>query len=185
MKRKFLMLSLLISGPKQPGNDLDVYLAPLIEDLKTLWDVGIDVYDSYRKETFNLRAVLMWTISDYSAYGNLSGCTVKGYYACPICGIDTCACWLPHSRKMSYMGHRRFLPLGHLFRKLKKIFNGKQEWNKPPKTLTGEEIFNMVEDIDIKFGKKKAKKRKHDGGGGGDGDENITEKLYKKKSIFF
>ncbi|KAH9717951.1 hypothetical protein KPL71_022033 [Citrus sinensis] len=72
MKRKFLMLSLLISGPKQPGNDLDVYLAPLIEDLKTLWDVGIDVYDSYRKETFNLRAVLMWTISDFPAYGNLS-----------------------------------------------------------------------------------------------------------------
>ena len=185
MKRKFLMLSLLISGPKQPGNDLDVYLAPLIEDLKTLWDVGIDVYDSYRKETFNLRAVLMWTISDFLAYGNLSDCTVKGYYACPICGIDTCACWLPHSRKMSYMGHRRFLPLGHLFRKLKKVFNGKQEWNEPPKTLSGEEIFNMMEDIDIKFGKKKAKKQKHDGGGGGDGDENITEKLYKKKSIFF
>ena len=33
MKRKFMMLSLLISGPKQPGNDLDVYLAPLIDDL--------------------------------------------------------------------------------------------------------------------------------------------------------
>ncbi|XP_024043030.1 uncharacterized protein LOC112099792 [Citrus clementina] len=182
MKRKFLMLSLLISGPKQPGNDLDVYLAPLIEDLKTLWDVGIDVYDSYRKETFNLRAVLMWTISDFPAYGNLSGCTVKGYYACPICGIDTCACWLPHSRKMSYIDHRRFLPLGHLFRKLKKVFNGKQEWNEPPKTLSGEEIFNMVEDIDIKFGKKKAKKQKHDGGGGGDGDENITEKFFVKTS---
>ncbi|XP_052297276.1 uncharacterized protein LOC127902408 [Citrus sinensis] len=183
MKRKFLMLSLLISGPKQPGNDLDVYLAPLIEDLKTLWDVGIDVYDSYRKETFNLRAVLMWTISDFPAYGNLSGCTVKGYYACPICGIDTCACWLPHSRKMSYMGHRRFLPLGHLFRKLKKIFNGKQEWNEPPKTLSGEEIFNMVEDIDIKFGKKKAKKRKHDGGGGGGGGGKTKDGINARKDL--
>ncbi|KAH9801502.1 hypothetical protein KPL71_001060 [Citrus sinensis] len=182
MKRKFLMLSLLISGPKQPGNDLDVYLAPLIEDLKTLWDVGIDVYDSYRKETFNLRAVLMWTISDFPAYRNLSGCTVKGYYACPICGIDTCACWLPHSRKMSYMGHRRFLPLDHLFQKLKKVFNGKQEWNEPPKTLSGEEIFNMVEDIDIKFRKKKAKKRKHDGGGGG-GDPNTLDQLQEELVI--
>ncbi|KAH9743195.1 hypothetical protein KPL70_003219 [Citrus sinensis] len=118
--------------------------------------------------------------SDFPAYGNLSGCAVKGYYACPICGIDTCACWLPHSKKMSYMGHRRFLPLGHLFRKLKKVFNGKQEWNEPPKTLFGEEIFNLVEDIDIKFRKKKAKKWKHDGGGGGDGDENIIEKLEMK-----
>lgn len=84
---------------------------------------------------------------------------------------------------MSYMGHRRFLPLGHLFRKLKKVFNKKQEWNKPPKTLSGEEIFSMVEDIDIKFGKKNAKKRNHDDGGGGDGDENITEKLYKKSQV--
>ena len=53
-----MMLSLLISSPKQPGNDIDVYLAPLIEDLKTLWDVGVDVFDAYRKQTFNLRVVL-------------------------------------------------------------------------------------------------------------------------------
>ena len=54
-----MMLSLLISGPKKPGNDIDVYLQPLIEDLKTLWEVGVDAYDAYKKETFNLRAVLM------------------------------------------------------------------------------------------------------------------------------
>ena len=36
MKRKFMMLSLLISGPRQPGSDIDVYLAPLVDDLKTL-----------------------------------------------------------------------------------------------------------------------------------------------------
>ena len=34
MKRKFVMLTMLISGPKQPGNDIDVFLAPLVEDLK-------------------------------------------------------------------------------------------------------------------------------------------------------
>ncbi|XP_058211648.1 uncharacterized protein LOC131323825 [Rhododendron vialii] len=37
MKRKFMMLSLLISGSAQPGNDIDVFLAPLIDDLKILW----------------------------------------------------------------------------------------------------------------------------------------------------
>ncbi|CAM8940643.1 unnamed protein product [Rhodiola kirilowii] len=36
MKRRYMMLSLLISGPRQPGNDIDVYLAPLIDDLKIL-----------------------------------------------------------------------------------------------------------------------------------------------------
>ena len=36
MKRKFLMMSLLISGPRQPENDIDVYLAPIIENLKIM-----------------------------------------------------------------------------------------------------------------------------------------------------
>ena len=49
----------------------------------------------------------MWTISDFPTYRNLSECTFKEYYACPICEIDTCAYWFPHSQKMSYMGHRR------------------------------------------------------------------------------
>lgn len=45
-----MMLSMLISGPKQPGNDIDVYLTPLIEDLKFLWENGVEVYDGYRKK---------------------------------------------------------------------------------------------------------------------------------------
>jgi len=73
MKRKFMMLTTLISGPKQPGNDIDVYLAPLVDDLKRLWEVGVpNVYDAQRQETFTLKAVLLWTINDYPAYGTLS-----------------------------------------------------------------------------------------------------------------
>ena len=37
MKRKFIMMPVLIPGTKQPGNDIDVYLKPLIEDLPLLW----------------------------------------------------------------------------------------------------------------------------------------------------
>ena len=44
-KRKYMMMSILISGPHQPGNDIDVYLRPLVDDLKTLWNDGIDAYD--------------------------------------------------------------------------------------------------------------------------------------------
>ena len=72
-----MILFLLIFSLKQLGNDVDVYLAHLIEDLKTLWAVGVDVFDAHRKETFNLQAVLMWTIIDFPAYKNLLGCTVK------------------------------------------------------------------------------------------------------------
>ena len=31
-----MMLSMIISGPRQTGNDIDVYLSPLIEDLRLL-----------------------------------------------------------------------------------------------------------------------------------------------------
>ncbi|XP_074301292.1 uncharacterized protein LOC141632667 [Silene latifolia] len=75
MKRKYLMLSLLISGPKEPGNDIDVYLAPLLDDLRTLWDEGIEVFDAYQNSFFNLKAMLLCTISDFPAYGNLCGHT--------------------------------------------------------------------------------------------------------------
>ena len=38
MKRKFTMLTLLISGLNQPGNDIEVYLQLLIADLQILWE---------------------------------------------------------------------------------------------------------------------------------------------------
>ena len=34
MKMSYFMLSLLILGPTSPGNDIDVYLHPLVEELK-------------------------------------------------------------------------------------------------------------------------------------------------------
>ena len=44
MKRKFIMMPVLIPGPKQPGNYIDVYLKPLIDDLLLLWkEEGVHV----------------------------------------------------------------------------------------------------------------------------------------------
>ncbi|XP_056690271.1 uncharacterized protein [Spinacia oleracea] len=100
MKRKYMMLTLLIFGPKQPGNDIDVYLAPLIDDLKILWEKGVKVFDAHQNETFNLRAMLFCTIQDFPAYGNLSGYTVKGKTACPICEDRIKGKWLKNSKKI-------------------------------------------------------------------------------------
>nr|GEX18831.1 hypothetical protein [Tanacetum cinerariifolium] len=39
-------------SPKQPGNDIDVYLEPLIKDMKTLWNTGVElkmVYIGHRR----------------------------------------------------------------------------------------------------------------------------------------
>ncbi|XP_062119426.1 uncharacterized protein LOC133833422 [Humulus lupulus] len=146
------MLTLLISGSKQPGNDIDVYLAPLIDDLKLLWD-GVDCYDSFSKESFILRGLLLWTINDFPAYGNLSGCYVKGYKGCPICGEQTSATRLKFCKKTCYMGHRRFLPAEHYLRNQMKAFNGKQELRGPPPIMTGEEIYEEIRLINNRFGK--------------------------------
>ena len=40
-----LSLSLLIPSPTLPGNDIDMYLQALIEELKELWDVGVKMFD--------------------------------------------------------------------------------------------------------------------------------------------
>jgi len=50
MKHKFLMMLLLISGPRQSGNDIDVYLTPIIEDLKIILEEEIEVFDAYCQE---------------------------------------------------------------------------------------------------------------------------------------
>jgi len=67
----------MISGLKQPGNDINVYLSPLIEDLELMWDESVEVFDKFANETFKLHAMLFCTINDFSAYGNLSGYSVK------------------------------------------------------------------------------------------------------------
>ncbi|XP_039688739.1 uncharacterized protein [Medicago truncatula] len=42
MKQPYLMLSLLIPGPSSPKRNIDVYLEPLIDELKELWERGLE-----------------------------------------------------------------------------------------------------------------------------------------------
>ena len=42
MRKKYLMLTMLISGPKQPGYNITIFLVPLIDDLKPLWEDGVE-----------------------------------------------------------------------------------------------------------------------------------------------
>ncbi|XP_062005727.1 uncharacterized protein LOC133722884 [Rosa rugosa] len=48
-------------GPKSPGNDIDVYLQPLIDELKMLWAEGVPTYDAFKKEVFQMRVALLWS----------------------------------------------------------------------------------------------------------------------------
>ena len=72
-----MMLSMMILSPRKPGNDIDVYPSPLIEDLTKLWDEGVLVFDGFQNETFQMRAILFCTINDFPAYGNLSNTVLR------------------------------------------------------------------------------------------------------------
>ncbi|GLT87935.1 hypothetical protein SLE2022_059850 [Rubroshorea leprosula] len=89
MKQPNLILSLLILGPKSPGNKIDIYMQPLIEELQQLWDAGIETFDASKGERFQLRAALLWTINDSPARAMLSGWSTRGEKACPCCGYIT------------------------------------------------------------------------------------------------
>ena len=69
MKRSSFMLSLLIPGPTSLGNDIDVYLQPL---LKELWDGVVKMFDVSSKKSFQMHATLLWTINDFPTYGDIS-----------------------------------------------------------------------------------------------------------------
>ena len=97
---------MLISGPDGPGDAIDIYLQPLIDELIALWEDGVDTYDASTKTNCELRAALLWMVHDFPAYGNLSGHSTKGRLACPVCQNKTCSLWLSKGKKICYMGHR-------------------------------------------------------------------------------
>ena len=53
------MIHLLIDGPNSPSNNIDVYLKPLIDELKILWTEGVNTYDADSSETFKMRATVL------------------------------------------------------------------------------------------------------------------------------
>ncbi|XP_042466294.1 uncharacterized protein LOC122048843 [Zingiber officinale] len=136
-----------------------------------------------------MKAILMWTINDFPAYGNLAGCATKGKFGCPICGEGISSMWLKYSRKFAYLGHRRFLAPNHPFCQKKKWFDGNKETKGKPRPLNGLEIRNVLKDIENDWGKKKMgkdinntkKKRKER-----DGSKKVQKPVQMwKKSIFF
>ncbi|XP_012829657.1 PREDICTED: uncharacterized protein LOC105950835 [Erythranthe guttata] len=170
MKEPYLMMSLLIPGPRSPGRDIDVYLRPLVDELNELWESGVRTRDAKTGELFPLRAAILWTINDFPAYGDISGHRTKGYYACPRCSVRT-----PSQRlrsKIGYIGHRRYLPHYHPYRKSLK-FNGAAEHRSKP---IDDILFQLKEVETVVLGKHSMdKKRKRPS----------QPSCWTKKSILF
>ncbi|PKA45796.1 hypothetical protein AXF42_Ash018347 [Apostasia shenzhenica] len=205
MKQSSFILSMLIPGEKGPGNDIDVFLQPLIVELKQLW-VGVDAFDCSFKQNFQLRGALLWTINDFPAYASLSGWSTKGRLACPCCGKSTNSRWLKNGGKFCYMGHRRWLDPNHSYRFQKYQFDGMNELDISPISPSGSDVLAQTEHIVCHYGKasKFYKKRLReeiqeiDQGVNNDVPEhdnckqelefmphNEECKAWKKRSIFF
>ena len=168
MKENNFLLTLLIPGPKSPGRNMDVFLRPLVDELKELWTNGIETRDATSNSMFNMRAALLWTINDFPARSSLSGWSGQGYKACPTCNEDTSS--IRVIGKTSYVGHRRFLPSNHRMRKDRE-FDGKVEKRLPPRRFTCLEILEQVNAISERApGKRK---------------RGETENNWRKKSIFY
>ena len=159
-KQSNWLLSMLIPGPKSPGMDIDVYLRPLILELKELWEKGVTTWDAGTRKNFKLHALLLWTINDFPAYAMLSGWSTKGKFACPYCHKDTEYLWLKHGRKHCYMGHRCFLSLDHPWSNNKVGFNNKVKTREAHVPLIGAQVLEQFESFEqVKFGKMIASKK--------------------------
>ena len=85
MKEESIFLSCIVPGRSNPKQRIDVYLQPLIAELKQLWDDGVETFDVSKKQNFIMRVALMWTIGDFPAYSMMSGWSTAGKIACPVC----------------------------------------------------------------------------------------------------
>src|SRR5262249_7218687 len=146
----------------------------MIEELKELWEERIETYDAYSQCNFMMRAAIMWTINDFSAYGNLSRWSTKGKLTCPYCHKFTHSNSLRN--KLCFMGHRRFLPASHSFHRNRIAFDGKVKHRVVPTPLTSDEALMQLQALgEVTFRKSQKRKR----------DRPTNAYNWRKKSIFF
>jgi hypothetical protein len=159
MKRTYIMMSLLIQGPHQPGNNIDVYLRLVVDELNELWTPKkVKVWNEYKKEHFYLRALLFITITDLPVLGCLSRQVKKGYKGCVVCMEDKDGKWMRNNNQMVYMGHRRLVRKDHPYRNNRKSFYGQTDDRSTPRTVTRRDILEKVNSLEVVLGKGKGSK---------------------------
>jgi hypothetical protein len=83
---------------------------------------------------------------------------------------------LKYGNKTCYMGHRKWLPRGHIWRRKGELFDGTEEHRLAPKELSNDELLRQLDHVTgVQFGKGNGTKRKR----------TNDELNWTKKSIFF
>ncbi|XP_076956392.1 uncharacterized protein LOC143631536 [Bidens hawaiensis] len=59
LKEQYLQIHVIIPGPKSPEQNIDVFLQPLVDELKQFFNHGIETYDAHQRTNFQMRVVLL------------------------------------------------------------------------------------------------------------------------------
>jgi hypothetical protein len=179
-KNFFIMLALIIPGKESVRDkNVDVYMAPLIEELQELW-TGIDCLDGSQQnsQTFKLHGILLWTVNDFPAYGLISGQVTKGHRACPVCGPNVATRRSKALKKNVYLGHRRQLPMTHQWRRQSSMFDGQPEMRPPPRRMSGREQLRYANE-------RQEWMRNHGGNQGGQTADPVHEHGVKRRTCLY
>ena len=90
----------MLLGPRSPGMNIDVYLMPLIDELKELWEKGVQTLDEKVKKNFKLHSILLWTINDFPACPYCHKDELKELLGEVLWTINDFTFWLDHKRKI-------------------------------------------------------------------------------------
>ena len=116
MKEYNIFLTLVILGPRHSVESIDVYLRPLVDELKFLWSDGKRIFDVSKKQNFIIKAALMWTISDFSTYEMLLGWSTHRKLVYPYCMENIKSFQLEYGRKPCWFDcHHQFFFEHHPF----------------------------------------------------------------------
>ena len=147
-KRKYIHMRMLIQGPTQPANNINLYLQLLKEELATLWEKSrVTTWDVSAGWYFPTRAALITTVHDYLGCGYGTGQVCHGFCGC-VRGMDnTSYLQLPQdpgSSKTVYMGHRRWLKEDDPWRRRGDLFDGTKETRGPPRKRSSVKINSLL-----------------------------------------
>ena len=62
-----------------------MHLQQLIDELKTLWNEGVDTYNVHTYQNFKMKATLVWTVNDFPTYEILLGWSTHGALSGLVC----------------------------------------------------------------------------------------------------
>jgi len=146
---KNVFLSLIIPG--HLGNNMGVFMEPLIDELIDAWENGVLTYDRATKRNFKMHVWYQYSLHDFLAYGIFCGWCVHRKFPCPVCKEAVRFNWLKKGGKFSsFDQHHRFLPSNHPFRRdIKNFTKGVRVTDPAPQMMTGAEVRAQIEALKI------------------------------------